>query len=567
MSETAGKSRSGAGQDELVFAALGGLGEIGMNVYLYGYGPPAARQWLLVDLGITFPDETEPGADVVLPDLSFIEKHRKSLAGIVLTHAHEDHVGAVIELWPRLRVPIYASPFTAGMVKAKSTELMSKGQLPIREIPLGGRFTAGPFDVEFVTMAHSIPEPSALAIRTPAGLVLHTGDWKLDRAPYVGEPTDESRLKVLGEEGVLAMVCDSTNAMREGRSPSETDVARSIADIIKGAKRRVAITTFSSNVARIKAVADAADACGRRLIVSGRALHRVIDVAIETGYLPETFSYLDQNEARNVAARDACILCTGSQGESRAAVARIADNEHPAISLAKGDLMIFSSRTIPGNEKPVGRIQNALARMGVELVTDNEALVHVTGHPRREELREMYSWIKPRIVVPMHGESRHLRENGKLATACGVPEVVIATNGDLVRLASGQAKVVGQIPTGRSYRDGQLIVPAEDGPVRQRRKLAVVGIAVVALTLSVKGEVLGDTLLTLDGIPEITSDGATIYDATLDVVDDTLDGLPAGRRRDIEVVREAIRKAVRAEIAQAWGKKPIVKVLINVVGK
>ena len=554
-----------AGKDELVFAALGGLGEIGMNVYLYGYGPPNQRQWLMVDLGITFPDETEPGVDIVLPDLKFIESNRKSLVGIVLTHAHEDHVGAVLELWPKLRVPIFASPFTAGMVRAKATEIMSGDRLPIREIPLGGRFEAGPFEVELVTMSHSIPEPSALAIRTPGGLVLHTGDWKLDRTPYVGDTANEQRLRELGEEGVLAMVCDSTNAMRDGRSPSETDVARSITEIVKGAKRRVAVTTFSSNVARIKAVWEAANASGRRLIVSGRALHRVIEVARETGYLPEEFDYLDQNEAQNIAPRETCILCTGSQGEPRAAIARIAANEHPAIALAKGDMVVFSSRTIPGNEKPVGRIQNALARMGVDLVTDGDALVHVTGHPRRDELREMYGWIRPKIVVPMHGEARHLKENGRIASACGVGEIVIATDGEIVRLGPGQPKITGRVPVGRYYRDGQLIVPSEEGPVRQRRKLAVVGIAVVALTLSGKGEVLGEAQVTLDGIPEVTDDGETFYDVALDAVDDTIASIPPGRRRDPEVVREAVRKAVRAEISQAWGKKPIVKVLINVI--
>ncbi len=564
MAGSDGQSKP-AGKDELVFAALGGLGEIGMNVYLYGYGPPNERQWLMVDLGITFPDDTEPGADIVLPDLKFIESNRKSLVGIVLTHAHEDHVGALLELWPRLKAPIFASPFTAGMVKAKAKDNMGAERVPIREIPLGGRFNVGPFDVELVTMSHSIPEPSALAIRTPAGLVLHTGDWKLDRTPYVGAPADEAKLKALGDEGVLAMICDSTNAMRDGRSPSETEVAHSITEIVKSAKRRVAVTTFSSNVARIRAVAEAAEASGRRLIVAGRALHRVIGVAMDTGYLPDSFRYLDQNEAQHVAPREACILCTGSQGEPRAAVARMAANEHPAIQLSKGDMVVFSSRTIPGNEKPVGRIQNAFARMGVDLVTDADALVHVTGHPRRDELREIYTWVRPKIVVPMHGEARHLKENGRIATACGVPEVVIATDGEVVRLAPGPAKVASQIPVGRYYRDGNLVVPADDGPVSQRRKLSISGIAVVALTLSAKGELLGDAQVTLDGIPETASRGESFYDLALDAVDETLASLPPPKRRDHEVVREAVRKAVRGEINQAWGKKPIVKVLINVV--
>ncbi|MGE0024907.1 MAG: ribonuclease J, partial [Hyphomicrobium sp.] len=495
----AAKSRD---EDELVFLALGGLGEIGMNAYLYGIGPPDARKWLMVDLGITFPEgEDDPGVDVIFPDLRFIEEEKSTLAGIVITHAHEDHIGAVIDLWSRLGVPVYATPFTAGMLKAKLAEYGARLAIPVREVPLNGRVNVGPFDVEFIEMSHSIPESSALAIRTPHGLVLHTGDWKLDPTPIIGGTPDTARLAALGEEGVLALVGDSTNAMREGRSPSERDVAGTLADLIRNAPHRVAVTTFASNVSRVKAVADAARAAGRELVVAGRALHRVIEVAIDTGYLPQGFRYVDQQQFGEIKRSKVVCICTGSQGEPRAAMARIADNEHPDISLDKGDIAIFSSRTIPGNERAVGWIQNSLVRMGVEVITDGEGLVHVTGHPRRDELRQLYAWTRPRIAIPMHGEARHLKAHAELARASGVPEVQVAYNGEMVRLAPGPVRIIDDAPVGRLFRDGNLVVPSGEGPVRERRKLAMVGIVVVALALTRRGDLAADPGVVLDGIP------------------------------------------------------------------
>lgn len=567
MAKGQGSRGSGeAERDELVLVALGGMGEIGMNAYLYGFGPPKARRWLLVDLGITFPEgEFDPGVDVILPDLRFLIEDRRALVGIVLTHAHEDHIGAVVDLWPGLEAPIYATAFTAGMLRAKAAEFGGAIKLPINIIPMGGKVTLGPFALEFVTMSHSIPEPSALAIRTPVGLALHTGDWKLDATPFVGAPPDEQRLAGLGREGVRALICDSTNAMRDGRSPSETEIARSLTEIVKKAGKRVVITTFSSNVARIKAVADAAAATGRTLVVAGRAMHRVIEVAKETGYLPEDFRYLDQQQFKYIERHDVLLLCTGSQGESRAAIARMSDNEHPDISLAKGDLVIFSSRTIPGNEKSVGRIQNALVRMGCDVLTDAEALVHVTGHPRRDELKQMYAWIKPEVAVPMHGEARHIRAHAELARQAGVPAVIEAFNGEMVRLAPDPAQVVDDVPVGRLFRDGRLIVPSVEGPVRDRRRLAAAGICVVALAMTSRGEIEGEPQIVLDGVPEFDAEGDEIYDIVADAVDGTLDSIPPKRRKDPELVREAVRRAVRSAISEAWGKKPVCRVMINVV--
>jgi ribonuclease J len=552
-------------KDELVLVALGGLGEIGMNAYLYGLGPSDTRRWLMVDLGITFPGPNEPGVDVVLPDPRFIVEEKNAIAGLLLTHAHEDHLGAVLDLWPRLEVPIYATPFTAGMLNAKNAENGGRLKLPIKVVKLGQRFPIGPFDVELVTMAHSIPEPSAVVIRTPLGTVFHTGDWKLDKEPLVGDASDDAKLEALGNEGVLAVVCDSTNAFREGRSPSEVEVARSIADLVKHAKRRVAVTSFASNVARLKAVADAAKATGRHLVVVGRSMHRVIEVAKDTGYLPEDFTFLDQDQFGYLEPEEVLALCTGSQGEPRAALARIAEDEHPQVSLGSGDMVIFSSRAIPGNEKAIAKVHNGLSLLGCEVVTDANALVHVTGHPRREELRQLYGWLKPKVAIPMHGEPRHLREHRQLAHAAGVVESHAITDGQMIRIAPAPVMIVDEVPVGRLFRDGRLIVPAGDGPVRERRRLAHVGVVAVAITLDRKGALVADIEAELDGVPVETEGGRPMIDVVLSAAEGTIDSISRDRRRDAERVREAVRRAVRSAVEQVWGKRPVVKVLMQTV--
>lgn len=561
------KNGKGEGKGpELVFAALGGLGEVGMNVYLYGIGPPDNREWLIVDLGITFPEgEDDPGVDVILPDVRFLETQKSQIAGLVITHAHEDHIGAVLELWPRLQCPVYVTPFTAGMLKSKMADYGRGRDMPMKVVPLDSRFKAGSFDIELVNVTHSVPETSGLILRTPLGTVYHTADWKLDATPYIGTPADTSRLAALGDEGVLALVCDSTNAMREGVSPSETDIAASLAEIVSKAPFRVVVTTFSSNVARIKACYEAARGSGRKLVVAGRALHRVIQVAIETGYLPKDFTWSDQQQFKYMKREEVVLLCTGSQGESRAAMAKIAEFQHPEVSLDKGDLVLFSSRAIPGNEKGIGHIQNALVRMGCHILTDNDALIHVTGHPRRGELKQMYGWIRPQIVVPMHGEARHLMANAELARSLGVGEVVPAFNGEMVRLAPGPARKIDDVPVGRLFRDGNLLVPEGEGPVRERRKLASVGIVVASVVLSRKGELVSDPIVELDGVPIEDAEGESMLDIAYDALEGTLKSIPPARRRDPDLVEEALRKSLRAVINQAWGKKPICKVMVSVV--
>ena len=559
----AGKTSNRNSGEDLVFMALGGLGEMGMNAYLYGLGAKKKRQWLMVDLGLTFPGEGEPGVDVILPNVSFIEARKDRLAGIVLTHAHEDHFGAVIDLWPRLQAPIYATPFTAGLLKAKLADFGGKLQLPIHEIELGARFDVGPFDIEMIGMAHSIPEPNGLAIRTSKGLILHTGDWKLDDRPVMGEKTETDKLKALGDEGVLAMVCDSTNAFRDGISPSESDIADELATIIKDAPQRVAVTTFASNAGRLKAVGMAAQAAGRKLVVCGRAMHRIIKVAIDTGYLAKDFKYLDQRDFSHLDRNKVVALCTGSQGEPRAAMARIAADDHPDVTLTRGDMVIFSSRTIPGNEKSVGQVQNQLTDKGCQVITDSEALVHVTGHPRREELKRMYEWVRPKIAVPMHGEARHLNEHARLARHYGVPEVRPVKNGQVLRLAQGNAEIVDRASTGRIFRDGRLIIDSDAHSVRDRRRLAVVGVIFVAIAMSKRGDILSDAEVDLDGVPLEDAEGRAMEDYVFDAVYGTIDSVPRGRRKDADKMEESIKKAVRAAVAQVWGKRPIVKVMIT----
>lgn len=551
---------------DLVFAPLGGVGEIGMNLSIYGLGDRRQRAWMAVDLGVSFAAEEHlPGVDLILPDIRFLLEERKNLVGLVLTHAHEDHFGAVLDLWPQLRVPIFATPFTAALLEAKQKSEPGTSEIPVTVIPLGGRFNVGPFDVEFVSMAHSIPESNALIIRTPHGVVLHTGDWKIDPTPVIGSPTDEAKLRALGQEGVLALVGDSTNAVRGGRSPSEADVARSLADIIRSSPGRVAVTTFASNVGRIRAVADAAAAAGREVVVVGRAMERVIQVARETGYLEGVPEFRSVDVYGYLPPDKVVALCTGSQGEARAALARIAMDEHPEVTLARGDRVIFSSRTIPGNEKAVGRIINGLIEQGVEVITDRTHLVHVSGHPRIAEMEELLGWVNPKILIPAHGEALHLAEHAAIGRRLGIKEIVLCRNGDVVQLAPGRAGVIDELPAGRIYKDGRLLVPAEGKTVTERRRLSFAGFVSVALAISDKGALVADPEIEMIGIPETGQAGDRLADIVSDAVMETIETLPKPRRRDPDDVAESIRRSVRGVLANAWGKKPICHVHVLVV--
>jgi ribonuclease J len=545
-----------AGQ-ELVFAPLGGVGEIGMNLSIYGLGPPNRRQLLAVDLGVSFAaEEHMPGVDLILPDIRYLVEERKNLCGIVLTHAHEDHFGALIELWPQLKVPLYATPFSAALLAAKQKGEPGSTEIPVTIIRVGGRFTVGPFDIEMVTMAHSIPEANALIIRTPLGNVLHTGDWKIDPTPILNDPTDEKKLRALGEEGCLALVGDSTNAVRDGRSPSERDVAKTLTELIKNAKRRVAVTTFASNVGRLRAVAEAARAADRDVVVVGRAMDRVTQIARETGYFDGVQDFRPMEAYGYLPPEKIVCLCTGSQGEPRAALARIAEDQHPEVTLSAGDTVIYSARTIPGNEKAVGRVINGLIEQGIEVITDRTHLVHVSGHPRRAELIELFGWVKPQIAIPVHGEALHLDEHAKVARACGVKDVIKCRNGDLVRLAP-DPRLIDEVPAGRIYKDGSLLVDAQARTVADRRRMSFAGSVSIALALTERGDLADDPSVDVIGIPERDRDGNLLAETVYEAVQDTFNSLGRGKRRDPDAVAEAVRRAVRAAVNQRWGKKPM----------
>jgi ribonuclease J len=545
------------GAQELVFAPLGGVGEIGMNLSIYGLGDERRRTWLAVDCGVSFAAEEHlPGVDLILPDIRYLAEERANLAGIVLTHAHEDHFGALLDLWPQLKVPVFATPFSAALLQAKCAGEPGAPQIPVTVVACGSRFKVGPFDVELVTMAHSIPEANALILRTPHGTVLHTGDWKIDPTPILHDPTDEKKLRALGDEGCLALVGDSTNAVRDGTSPSEADVARAIAELIKSAPRRVAVTTFASNVARLRVVADAAREAGREVVLVGRAMERVVQVARETGHLQGVPPFRSVDAYGYLPPDKVVALCTGSQGEPRAALSRIAEDQHPDVTLSEGDRVIYSARAIPGNEKAIGRVINGLIEQGIEVITDRTHLVHVSGHPRRDELKALIGWVRPQVLIPVHGEALHLHEHAALARSLGVKQVVHCRNGDMVRL-SPSIGIIDEVPAGRIYKDGSLLVDAVQRTVADRRRLSFAGAISVALALTDKGELAADPEIDLIGIPERDREGTRLSDIAYEAVQETFDSLPRARRRDPDSVAEAVRRGVRSAVAGRWGKKPL----------
>jgi ribonuclease J len=537
----------------LLFVPLGGAGEIGMNLNLYAY----EDQWVMVDLGVTFSDA--PGIDVVMPDPAFIVERRDKLLGIVLTHAHEDHIGAVQYLWPQLRCPIYATPFTASILKRKLAETGLERAAQITIVPLGGRFKLGPFEFELITLTHSIPEPNALAIRTPLGTILHTGDWKIDPDPLVGEVTDDAALRRVGAEGVLAMVCDSTNVLREGTSGSEADLRKSLIELVGRARQRVAIACFASNVARLETVAKVAEANGRQAALIGRSLWRFYEAALENGYLKSVPRFLADDEAAYLPRDKVVLAMTGSQGEPRAALSRVVAGDHAHIVLEAGDTAIFSSRIIPGNERAIFRLQSALARLGVDIVTEQDEFVHVSGHPARDELAEMYAWVKPRIAVPVHGELRHLIEHARFARACQIREAVVVTNGDVLRLAPGAPEIVGQAQAGRLALDGTSLVPAEGLAVKSRTRMLWHGAAVATVVVDGAGNLKSEPQLALPGL--VGEEGAAgLVAETVAAIEDAIEELPAATRRDDVALKEAVRLAIRRSVRLARGKKPAIEV-------
>jgi ribonuclease J len=555
----------GGDRDHLVFVPLGGVGEIGMNMAAYGYGPEHSRKWLVVDCGVTFAGPHQPGIELIMADPAFLEDNADHVLGLVLTHCHEDHYGAVLDLWPSFDRPVYATDFTASMLAAKRAADDIVDNVSLRRMFVGQPFQLGPFTVEAINVAHSIPESCALLITTSVGRVLHTGDWKLDPRPLGSPPTDIARFQRIGEdEGPpLALVCDSTNALKDGQSPSEDEVASNLAAMIAEAPHRVALTTFASNVGRIISVARAAEKAHRRVVLSGRALHRITGIARELGMLEGIAPFLDQEEFRNLPRDEVCLLVTGSQGEARAAIARIAREEHPAIDLNAGDRVIFSSWAIPGNEREVIDIQNLLIDRGIEVITQLDGLVHTTGHPRREELRRLYDLVKPSVLVPVHGEAAHLEAHARLGKLHGIPHVVAARNGDMVRLSPDPMHFPGEVRAGRLYLDGNILCTPEESGVKGRRRLMFGGHIVVSLAVDHRGQVVSGPTLALEGLPSVEDDDESSFDIVRRTISGTLKSIPPKRRTDTELVTNALQRAIRGEVAAFWGKKPNVTVFVH----
>ncbi len=541
-------------ESELVLLPLGGAGEIGMNFNAYGCGAPDDRRWIVVDCGVMFGRESAtPGVDLILPDIRFLAEQHENVLAIVLTHAHEDHIGAVATLWPQLRCPVYATPFTARLIENKLAEAGLTERVRVTIVPLGGRIAIGPFEIDFISITHSIPEPNALAIRTPFGVVVHTGDWKLDPDPLIGEVTDSDSLRALGDDGALALVCDSTNALVAGESGSEAQVRTSLIDLIGTLTGRVAVTAFASNVARLESVGKAARAHGRSLALVGRSMNRIVEAARETGYLHDFPALIDADEAAQLPPNRVLYLCTGSQGETRAALARIAAGEHSSVALGPGDTVIFSSRIIPGNDLAIFEVQNKLSALGVEVLTERDHFVHVSGHPCRDELAQMYRWVRPKVAVPVHGELRHMMEHARLARSLQVPQAIVLQNGHMLRLAPGRAEIVDETPSGRMHLDGKVLVEEGKGHARARGALGYAGLVAATIPLDHKGRVAGEPSLILEGIPD------QVHGAIRAALEDAIKRHDS-KRRDEEALKEQARLAMRRAAMAHWGKKPVTRV-------
>jgi ribonuclease J len=537
--------------EELLFCALGGSGEIGMNVNLYG----CRGQWIMVDLGLTFADSTYPGIDLILPDLEFIEKQQERLAGIVLTHGHEDHIGALPYLADELKSPLYATPFTAGLIAGKLEEEGLTGQVKLNIVERGGSIELGPFKVSFVALSHSIPEGNGLLIETPFGNIFHTGDWKIDDTPVIGEAPSTETLTAIGDAGVLALVCDSTNVFQEKPSGSEESVHEGLLAQTTKASGRVLVTTFASNAARLQTIGRVATETGRKVCIAGRSLERILRVAQATGYLRDFPPPVSFDEGMRLPKNELLIIATGGQGEPRAALGRIASGNHE-LKLTENDTVIFSSRIIPGNETAIGRIMNQLSDLGVQIVTERQSHVHVSGHPGRPELVQMYEWVRPQIVVPVHGEARHMAEQGRLALSHGVPHAVVQNNGDVIRLAPGDPKKVDEVRVGRLVLDGDVILPADGATITERRRMGFGGLITVAVPVGGNGQLAGKPLVRAFGVPVEEDRDDFIADAT----DAATRAFSPGA--DEERMREAVRLAVR-RCATLWtGKKPVVEVMV-----
>ena len=549
-------------KDELVFLPLGGSNEIGMNLNLYGFGPPDARKWIIVDCGVTFGDMTTPGIELIVPDPQFIIG--EDLLGIVLTHAHEDHIGALGWLWDKIKAPIYATPFTAFLVREKLREAGVLDSVDLHEVALKGSLKLGPFAIEYITITHSIAEPNGLAITTPLGTILHTGDWKLDDQPLIGEPTDTQRLKFWGDDGVLAMVCDSTNVFVEGVAGSESGVRDVLEQVIKPMKGKVAVACFASNVARMDSVMRAAKACGRFVCLVGRSMHRMVAAAKHTGLMTDLPDTISESEAAKLKPNMVLYLCTGSQGEPRAALSRIADGNHPLVRLKTGDACIFSSRVIPGNEISIRSLQNRLAELGVDIHTEREHPgIHVSGHPCRDELKQMYQWVRPKIAVPTHGERRHCQKHAALAAEIGVPLQITPRNGDMVRLAPGLPEIIDEVPSGRLFVDGGVLVPEGSEALRERRHAAHNGMIFVSLALDRHNKIA--SLVDVRGLGLAYDSESEISDQLEhmgELAEKAINKLSYEEKEDDLTIEISVARVIKKAAQNIWDRRPLVETIV-----
>ena len=549
---------------ELLFCPLGGAGEIGANMNLYGYGNPGEHNWIMVDIGVTFADDTLPGIDLIYPDPGFIVEKKDNLLGIIVTHAHEDHIGAIAHLWPKLKCKIYATPFTAVLIKEKFKEKNVDINNHLKIVQLNGIIDLDPFRIEYVSMTHSILEPNGLKIKTPAGVVLHTGDWKIDENPMVGKNIDIDKLKQIGNEGVLAMVCDSTNIFTVGRSGSEETVRRSLLKIMERLKKRIVITSFASNVARMETIFYCAEKTGRQISLVGRSMHRIFKAAKQCGYLKDIIDPIDPREAKNISREKIIYLCTGSQGEPMGAMMRISSYTHPDVFVEKGDTVIFSSKIIPGNEKKLYKLHNQLVKDGIEVISEENEFVHVSGHPNRDEMKDMYSWIKPKCVIPVHGEHRHLMEHISFAKEMQVPHPVLVENGDIVKIFPGdKPEVYDKAPSGRLYLGGNISVHEESQSIKDRKNLSSNGYLEVTLLITSKGNIHDNPILSFRGLPIYEEDEFTY--GLENEIEKITKSFKIGSRKQEHNLIDALKIACRKFTKEKTGKKPYTNInLVNI---
>ncbi len=546
-------------KEELLFCPLGGSGEIGMNLNLYAFGKPNNHKWLIVDVGVTFADDSVPGIDLIYPDPGFIVDKKDDVLGIILTHAHEDHIGAIAHIWPKIKCNIYATPFTCVLVREKFKEKKIDISTHLKIIELNGFLELKPFKIEFVTLTHSILEPNGLKINTPAGTILHTGDWKCDPSPLIGNKIDEDKLKKIGDDGVLAMICDSTNVFSMGRAGSEMDVRKNMINVIQRLKKRIIVTSFASNVARMESVFYCAEKTGRQISLVGRSMHRIFKAARECGYLKNVIDPIDPRDAKNIGRDKIIYLCTGSQGEPMGAMMRIANFVHPDIYIERGDAVIFSSKIIPGNEKKLYKLHNQLVKEGIEVISEENEFIHVSGHPNREDLKDMYNWIRPQSVIPVHGEHRHMVEHIKFAKEMQVPYPVEVENGDIVKLFPGdKPEVYDKAPSGRLYVDGNIAVEEDSRSIKERRNISANGILDVTILVTPKGNIHNKPILNYSGLP-INNDEDYKYELE-NIIEKTARTFSLNNQNQKDNIIEAVKISCRKITKEITGKKPLTSI-------